>query len=786
MDSDTIQNRRLFLSVTAFLTLIMIQQLPVNRSRLSLPVISLLALFFLSGFAALLYQVIWQRLLVFYTGSDTVSISLIVTAFMTGLGLGYLVGGRLADRSSPAVNLRYFVGAELGIMAFAAVSKFILYDVLYTAAPPFGDVPLILYTVVFGVLLVPTFLMGVSLPVLSRAFRFGDIGEQARYISQLYFVNTLGAAFGALLTGFYLVRQLGYDNAIWVGAACNGICVVSALLLGRRWLAQSDGTTTNKTPDTGPLQFTPALTTWSVQYAVSGFAALSLELIWFRILETLIKSVSLTFAVLLAIYLGSMAVGTAFGTYLCRPAAGRTVAWRERAFLVAQTLLYGYTALSIAVFVNTIGRVPSLRFLWDYFGSYEPNLTPRFVVVFYGAVPLFLLFVPTFLMGLSFSLSQSLIQDNYDEVGRKIGWLQFINIAGSALGAWAITWIGFPLFGTAILLKGIAALSLGYLGILFLRRHWSVWPTVGVAAALLLALLAIPANARFWQLLNGLERADTFLFDENESALSVIKMGPDRKSGVVFVNGLGQSSMPYQLDEIHTMLGALPVMIHPRPERVAVIGLGSAGTLNGIGGRAETRQIDCYEIASNQAKVLAQYAVQAGDTAVKGVISDPRLRLLFRDGRYAIRNQPVYYDVIEADALRPTSAYAGNIYSQEYFQLIRSRLKPNGLAVTWCPTARVLNTFRMVFPYVAYSNELVLIGSNQPIQLDWASINQRAGSAFSQRHYGRSGINIQPILNRYQPTLRLLSPPTSVSNEINTDLFPKDEYSFRWEDKVSF
>ncbi|MCY7350574.1 MAG: fused MFS/spermidine synthase [Cytophagaceae bacterium] len=764
----------------------MIKPLQIPRSRLSLPVFSLLFLFFLSGFAALLYQVIWQRLLVFYTGSDTVSISLIVTAFMTGLGLGYLVGGRLADRSTAAVNLRYFVGAELGIMVFAAFSKFILYDVLYASAPSFGGEPVILYGIVFGVLLVPTFLMGVSLPVLSRAFRFGQIGEQARYISLLYFVNTLGASVGALLTGFFLVRRLGYDNAIWVGAACNGICAVAALGLGRRWLTSPAETIKTGVVDPGPLRFTPALTTWSVQYALSGFAALSLELIWFRILETLIKSVSLTFAVLLAIYLGSMAVGTVFGTYLCRPAARRTVAWRERAFLVAQTALYGYTALSFALFVNAIGRVSWLRFLWDYFGSYEPVLTPGFAVFIYGAVPLFLLFVPTFLMGLSFSLSQSIVQDNYDEVGRKVGWLQFVNIAGSALGAWIITWIGFPLFGTATLLKGIAALSLVYLGILFIRRHWSVLPTVGVAVALLLAILVIPANARFWQLLNGLERADTFLFHENESALSVIKMAPDRKSGIVFVNGLGQSGMPYQHDDVHTLLGALPVMIHPRPERVAVIGLGSAGTVNGIAGRAETRQIDCFEIANNQALVLAKYAVEAQDTAVSAVLGDPRLRLFFQDGRYAIRNRAVFYDIIEADALRPTSAYSGNIYSQEYFQLIRSRLKPNGLAVTWCPTARVLNTFRTVFPYVAYCEKLVLIGSNQPIQLDWAKINERAASAFSQRHYGRSGVDVQALLNRYRPNLRLLPAGTIASNEINTDLFPKDEYSLWGPEKVVY
>ncbi len=588
-----------------------------------------------------------------------------------------------------------------------------------------------------------------------------------------------------------LARRLGYDNALWVGVVLNGLCALGALWLGRsagRQPADDDPSARSVSDSAArPLVFTPALRAWSVQYALSGFAALSLELIWFRILETLIKSVSLTFAVLLAIYLGSMAIGTVVGTWLTRQPAYQPAARRERAFLIAQIVLYGYTAFSVALFINAIGEVPSLQFLWDYFASGEPVLSPRFSLFTYGAVPLFLLFVPTFLMGLSFSLSQSLIQDTFAEVGRKVGWLQFINIAGSAVGAWAVTWVGFPLFGTAALLKGIAALSLGYLALLFIRKHWSVLPTVAVGVALVLALLVIPANARFWQLLNGMDDPEAFVFDENESAVSVIKMTPDKRGGVVFVNGLGQSGLPYAIDNIHTLLGALPVMLHPNPEHVAVIGLGSAGTVNGIGGRAETRRIDCFEIASNQADVLARYATLARDTAVKAVLRDPRLNLIFRDGRYAIRNQGIYYDVIEADALRPISAYSGNVYSREYFELLRSRLKPGGFAVTWCPTARVLNTFRSVFPYVAYCDKLVLIGSSQPIRLNWAEVVQRAGTPFSQAHYNRSGVDILTLLDHYRTDLKLLPPVSQEAlGEINTDLFPRDEYSIRVRDRIDF
>lgn len=758
-----------------------------NATRPATSFLNLLyCLFFLSGFAALLYQVIWQRLLVFYTGSDTVSISLIVSAFMTGLGLGYLIGGRLADRASAARNLRYFLLAEGGIMVFAALSKWILYDFLYVNSPIENDSPVVMYIVVFAVLLLPTFLMGFSLPALSRAFRFGDGPAQARYISLLYFVNTLGAAIGAFVTGVVLVRQMGYETSIWVGVVFNGLCVVGALWLGQKLPKTNaqDNLEPEEQTELAPLRFTPEFTIWSVQYALSGLAALSLELIWFRILETLIKSVSLTFSILLAVYLGSMALGTLVGVGLGRRRRFSSSSQRERVFLWAQTGLYLYTAVSVGVFVNAIGRVPSLDFLWQYFKSGEPVLSPGFVIFTYGLIPLFLLFLPTFLMGLSFAVSQSLIQDRFEEVGRKVGWLQFVNIVGSALGAWWVTWIGFPVLGTATLLKWIAALSIVYGFTLFARRHLNILAVSVLTVVQVLALLLIPDNTHFWQRMNGVDRVEDLLINENESGLSVIKLMPNHKAGIVFVNGLGQSGLPYSIDEVHTLLGALPVMMHPRPEHVAVIGLGSAGTVHGVGGRAETRQIDCFEIVSNQAQIVAEYGAEANDSTVNSVLSDKRLQLIFRDGRYALQHNPTKYDVIEADALRPTSAFSGNVYSKEYFELLRSRLKPGGYAVTWAPTVRIRNTFQNVFPYIVYVDDLVLIGSNQPITVDWNAIRQRANSPFSQAHYGSAGINLWGLLTKYQSHTHPIPGNQPLVQEINTDLFPKDEYSIRQRDKA--
>jgi spermidine synthase len=353
----------------------------------------------------------------------------------------------------------------------------------------------------------------------------------------------------------------------------------------------------------------------------------------------------------------------------------------------------------------------------------------------YVIIPLLLMFVPTFLMGLSFSLSQLMLQDHHEEVGRKVGWLQFINIVGSALGAWWVTWVGFPALGTATLIKGVTGLGLLYAAMLLWRRHQGALATTGMATMVAGVAFLVPGNEAFWRTINGILEPERFLYAENESGLSIIKQleMEDDLRGVVFANGLGQSSMPYRTGGVHTVLGVLPVLLHPWPERVAVIGLGSGASLFGAAARPETRELVCFEIMSNQAGVLRRYAEREDDRAVLRTLDDPRLRLILHDGRYRLNVMPERYDLIEADALRPNSAFSGNIYSREYFQLVRSRLRPGGMAVTWSPTPRVHATFCSVFPHVVGVDGFVLLGSNEPIALDTAAIRQRMAEPFTQQ-----------------------------------------------------
>ncbi len=219
----------------------------------------------------------------------------------------------------------------------------------------------------------------------------------------------------------------------------------------------------------------------------------------------------------------------------------------------------------------------------------------------------------------------------------------------------------------------------------------------------------------------------------------------------------------------------LPVLLHPDPRRVAIVGLGSGDTVFSASGRQETERIDCIEIVAPQLETLRRLAARHAYPALTGLLGDGRIRYTFTDGRAFLARRPDLYDVIEADALRPSSAYSGNLYSVEYFTLVRHRLKPGGFGVTWGPTPRILETFRAVFPHVLRFDD-ILIGSESPIPFDRGALEMRLGDPFTRDQYRRGGLDavheLAPVLKRPPVAYG----PDAARSNVNTDLFPKDEY----------
>lgn len=738
--------------------------------------------FFASGFAALTYQVIWQRLLVFFSGADVYAVTIIVAAFMAGLGIGNLVGGHVADRLSARLNLVMFVVAELAIALFAFFSKAFFYDFLYQRHSDIGRSPVVLSTVLLISLLWPTFFMGVSLPLLAKALS-SDVRAAASVIGGLYSVNTLGAGVGAIVTTWVLLPLLGLENSLRASVILNFGCAVIVTFLvlavrdeiGPTSVAVAASFTAREgeqaTIETRRFGFG----TWLLLYCLSGFIALSLEILWFRLVGVILKSTAFTFGTLLGFYLGGLGLGALGGTiYVKRNSRPISI------FLALQAFVGVYAAVSIAVATS-----PLITSIFPTLSSYlsDTGETHHFGML-YVLVPAFLITPATFLMGLSFPYLQKAVQHDPAKIGRRLGTLQLANIVGGVFGTILTGLLCLNVFGTSLTLKLITALAAVF-GIIWwqavsrftrLRKVTIAFSIVALATA----FAVLPGSETLWARLHGTDRSRVIV-DEDGTGVSVARSDTARFQGStrLFVNGLSQSWIPY--GGIHTELGALPVFLHPKPRDIAVIGLGSGDTLFGIGGRADVRSIVCIEIVHPQLETLRRLALVQPDPGLSMLLEDSRVHYVSGDGRAYIMRSDAHYDIIEADALRPFSAYAGNLYSREYFELLKAHLKPGGFAVTWTPTTRVRNTLLSVFPFVVSCGN-VAIGSSQPIpfapSIIWSRINETA----VRDYYSRAGINIQGLLEPWLTSKALVYGPDAKRSDpggLNTDLFPRDEFARR-------
>jgi predicted membrane-bound spermidine synthase len=733
-------------------------------------------LFFLSGAAALVYQVAWQRLLALHSGVGLYSVAMIVAAFMAGLGIGSHLGGRLSTRLGAGRALAAFAALELGISAFGAASTFLYYDWLYPYAVHLPSPSWQAGFLHLMALLPPTVLMGMSLPFLVRAL-VTDVEGAGRRIGWLYGVNVLGAAAGALCAPWVLLPWGGIRGAVLVAAAANLVAGGGALTLA--WLrARRDRGSV--APAAGRVEEAAVATPsgleapghhpiglWLALYALSGFTALSLEIVWFRVMDVAVKSTAFTFGTVLAVYL----LGSAAGSLAGAPYVAR-LRRPLRAFLLVQCALVALSAAVVAMIATLPPDLPFYDWYVEYWGAYEffpfgHEPDPTYVVRLYVVLPLVLFFLPTVLMGFSFPVLQRAVHDDPVTSGRKVGALQAANIAGCTAGSLLVGLLcldrlGTP--GTLRLLLGCAVVF-ALVGLRYYGRGFAA-----LAALLALLAVALPGSDRLWRRLHGVTgKPPVALFDED--ATGVVALTPDERGWRLSVNGKGNSWLPY--GSAHTLLGAMPASVHPSPRAVAVVGLGSGNTVWAASYRGETRSVTVFEISSPQPRILWRLAGLVEMPDLRRLLEDPRLRVRVEDGRKALEADPRRYDLIETDATWPETGGSGNLYSLEFFGAAARRLKPGGVMCTWAPTRRVSATFRAVFEHVlGDERDEILIGSRDPIPFAPEAWIARAEAAES--YFGR------PQTRGVRRALARLRPAAAApAVTLNRDLFPRDEYAVR-------
>ena len=732
-----------------------------------LPVFGLISVgFFASGFAALLYQVIWQRMLGLFAGSDAVTAALVVGAFLAGLGLGSLLAGFLADRLSPHRAAWGFIACEGGIAVFALLSRPFLYDVVVARLGPVMTEGWQVFAVCFVGLLAPTLLMGLSLPLLARTV-VARLEQAAPRIGWLYGINTLGAAAGTLVGGFWLVGTIGFERALEVGAALNllaALLTLSVLAGLPRRASAGPGLATPAAPEPGSL----GLPAWTALVFLSGFFIIALEILWVRVLGIAGQANAYSFSLILGVFLVADGLGVVFGAAWVKRVADTRAAFfhlQSWAALYALATLLGFRALYGFPWFESLLGMETFRH-----GATE--------IAAIAALSLALIGPPAFLLGMSFPVVQKAVQRDLASVGLRVGLVQVGNIAGNAAGSLIGGLLMLHLWGTAGTARAVGLLALAMLVLwLMLASRSGVRDTAGrVLAVGLAGLVALfPGNVAWWSRIHGVKEDQTAIVAEDRSGVVVLRLKGD--SGPMFITGHTQSQLPFWPH--HYFLGALGPALHPNPEDVLVIGSGSGGTPFAAGWNPATRQIRAVELVAPVYGVIRDYAATRPASALATLTTDPRFTLAIGDGRREIFVSGARYDVIEADAILPQTSHSGMLYSVEFLSLVRDSLKPGGLFVQWAPTERVARSFLKAFPHVLMLLPVsILIGSDRPIPFDREALMARFSDPSFVAWALRAGVDPAafPALIAEEPRVWGPDTPRGDPDEVNTDLFPRDEF----------
>jgi spermidine synthase len=331
--------------------------------------------------------------------------------------------------------------------------------------------------------------------------------------------------------------------------------------------------------------------------------------------------------------------------------------------------------------------------------------------------------------------------------------------------------------GTAGTLALLAVLLMSLGVVAALRSPRARVPRAAAALGAAVALLALfPSNERLWGFLHGAPPERFALVEERSCVNALVERGGIQ---MLHLNAAAQNGYPY--DDFHLLIGLFPALLHPSPDNALAVGLGIGATPYGMLLDSRLRKVETVEICAGLGDLLAKLG-ELGAHESRLLLEDPRLDLRAGDGRKRLLAADERYDIVTVDALRPQSGYSGNVYSVEFYELVASRLAPQGLFAQWVPTQRVLTSVMQVFPYVATTvgpgPATFLVASNEPLPDDLADAAQR----FHNLPHGRLSPEQRASLARFLEHARLTKvrsgepPAATAETELNRDLHPRDEY----------
>ncbi|MBZ5727677.1 MAG: fused MFS/spermidine synthase [Acidobacteriia bacterium] len=704
---------------------------PTGAPRRYLPV--LLILFAASGCSALIYEIVWYQLLQLVIGSTAVSLGVLLATFMGGLCLGSLALPRIAAARQQH-PLRLYGLLELGIGACAILVLFgmPLVDSVYTAAVGHGLPAILLRAVVCAAcLLPPTVLMGASLPAAARWLE--TTPEGVSWLGLLYAGNTVGAVFGCLLAGFYLLRVSDMATTTFAAAAINLAVGLASLGLARRTKGQF------VKAGVAPKNAAAAWGPWPVYLAIalSGACALGAEVVWTRLLGLLLGATVYTFAIILAVFLIGLGAGSGVASLLLRTTL--------QGALEARSAMGWCQMLLAAAVAWTAFTLSSSLPYWPI----NPQLSssPWFTFQIDLARSLWTVLPAALLWGASFPFALAAVAAPGDDPGRMVGGIYAANTAGAIVGALMFSLVLIPWIGTLGAERALMVLSA--VSAVFVLGPL-VWRSRTPAAALVLggSLVAagwlvstvsgVPATLIAYgrRIMTSANRSKILYAGEGMNASIAISRWDDGAVQFHVSGKVEASTEPYDM-RLQRMLGHMPALLHPNPRSVLVVGFGAGVTAGSFVLHPTVQRIVICEMEPLIPPIATQYFSKEN----YNVLHDPRVEMVYDDARHYVLTTREKFDIITSDPIHPWVKGSATLYSQEYFELVKQHLNPGGIVTQWVPlyesdlntVKSEIATFFDVFPHGSvWGNEsngagydTVLLGQAEETKIDADALQQR-------------------------------------------------------------
>lgn len=759
----------------------------------------ILLLFFVSGALALMYQVVWARMMTHVFGSTALAVGTVLAAYMSGMAVGAWRIGNRADRHPNCLRLYAFL--EIGIAVMALGSHFLLHQLglahrlifewVGSSAMVFAGIRFLL---AFTLVMAPTVLMGATLPVLARFLirRQAMVGTN---LSTLYATNTFGAVCGVLLTGFFLIGRYGIHVPVYIAVIGNLAIGLLALGISSRYSANTAASRTVETEARGTAGEStafPGIGTYRIilfGLGLSGFTSFAYEIYWTRSLVFILGNSTYALTTMLAAFLTGIALGGYGVRFLLRRDWDRPVI-----FGWVQIFLGIFSALALPILFSAADPQSLNQYLLRTSDQAVPLMLSGFGVAF------LVMLVPAVLIGTTFPLVGQIAARDPEKTGSMVGGVYAINTVGNVAGAllpglFLLNWLGIQ---KGILAMAVLNTGLGFLVLaLRLLRPPSrpAWRIVLPAAFVLTAFLLGRTPLHF-QFPSDREQPFFKTMYYREGPLATTKVYSNPRNGEkhisvdgIVIGGTGQSEFKQLL------LAHLPKLLLDDVSTELSVGVGS-GILLGESLRHE--RVNAITGVEIEPSVIEGAAWFSGEN--HQALDNPRLQIIVDDIGSFLRTRADTYQVISADE-KTADEYASNgfSYSRDYYELLHTHLAENGLAAQWVPTTlpprqyrMVLKTFAESFPHVQLWYFLpavkrgpfntILIGSKQPVPLQIGPMRERylagAEALSSLEPYGLT--SAEAVLPHYVAGRETILERLG-DTPVNSLEYPRYEFFYPWE-----